>query len=157
MAIPNLTNPIGFILMSHSPESVVPEKEVKVSLIRKALKPTKFTLKVTSIGFLMMFVSAILGLLLFAHIGSLHGIKQFLQANVGYFLIWRVFLMAIIVYFYPFYIRKLLKNGNENNESGLSEDEVYSRQWLKSRWIIIVGLVCLELAINFDQIVNLFH
>ena len=133
----------------------------------KSPKHSGFLIKVLLIGLVIIAISGLIGYLLKGHYSSIQNFTQIWQQYAAWFLLWRVLLIAAIVYAWPYYIGYLLKKSQSakaptkkgsmvaassacrmdsrvlvEREAFLSSpenriQERQSRQWLKSRYLIL--------------------
>lgn len=139
--------------------------------------------KVFLIGLVIISITGFLGYLLQNHHSTMSGFTQIWQQYAIGFFLWRMGLIAVIVYVWPYYIGKVLKRAIADRNkrcvknikayahSRVEPEEKYSdsiehlegnkgmakelesREWLKSRYLILGVLLLLEFAVNFNEIV----
>jgi ATP/ADP translocase len=155
--------------MSNTPLSQSETQHNKRVGFKYAKRSSIFTMKIMLYGFVFVFVGTLLGYFVTTHLNSINDVQHWMQQSAVYFFIFRLMLMGVIIYFYPFYIERLLlknsprleqknKKRKKKNKSGitLSDEELQSRLWLKSRWLIFGIFVFFELITHLDQIGRLF-
>ena len=140
--------------MSDTPNQLLIQRPGRLQKMQKTKKATKFTFKIFGIGFLFMLCSAFISIFILSQFEHLGKLKAFLSDYGSFFLLWRLCLMAAIIYAYPKYIERLMRKSTL--EQSLTEEEQQSKAWLKSRWVIFGLLVVLEVVINFNHLIQFF-
>lgn len=116
----------------------------------KSLRRIFITLLIFVGSLLLM---TIIGSFIVHHAGGVAKVPEYLKTHEWYFLLIKIALFGVIVFFYPKIIQLLIwRAQTKSGQKPLADEEdQQARKLLQSRWLLICVLLSFELMVNLPR------